>query len=82
MEVITMGMEALSSISTMQNQSVSNAVPTTKVSSETTDGNTAGSVTVPKVDNETIAVSEKLWIDTIFISNNLSENLTGKFIRI
>lgn len=54
-----MGMEALSSIPTMQNQSVSNAVPTTKVSSETTDGNTAGSVTVPKVDNETIAVSEK-----------------------
>lgn len=54
-----MGMEALSSISTMQNQSVSNAVPTTKASSETTDGNTAGSVTVPKVDNETIDVSEK-----------------------
>lgn len=52
-----MGMEPLSSISSIQAQSMTKAVPTPKASSETMDGNTANNVVVPKVDSSTIAVS-------------------------
>lgn len=52
-----MGMEPINSISSMQAQAMTRPVQPTKVSSETTDGNTEN-VTVPKVDNNTMAVSK------------------------
>lgn len=51
-----MGMEPINSIVSMQAQTMSKPVTTSKASSETTDGTTTN-VAVPKLDNSTIAVS-------------------------
>ena len=55
-----MGMEPLSSISTLQAQPMTKTVPAPKASSETMEGNTTNTTTaVPKVDNTTTAVARK-----------------------
>ena len=52
-----MGMEPINSISSMQAQSMARPVSTPKVSKETVDG-TAENITVPKLDNNTVAVAK------------------------
>ena len=52
-----MGIEPLSSITSMQAQTMTRPVPTPKVSSESMDGSTTN-VAVPKLDNSTIAVAK------------------------
>ena len=52
-----MGMEPINSISSMQAQTMTRPASTPKVSKETVDG-TAENVTVPKVDNNTVAVAK------------------------
>ena len=52
-----MGMEPINSISSIQAQTMSRPVTTPKVSNETVDG-TAENVTVPKLDNNTVAVAK------------------------
>ena len=52
-----MGMEPINSISSMQAQTMTRPVSTPKVSKETVDG-PAENVTVPKLDNETVAVAK------------------------
>ena len=52
-----MGMEPLSSISTIQAQQMARPVSTPKVSNEVAEG-TASEVAVPKIDNSTIAVAK------------------------
>ena len=52
-----MGIEPLSSITSMQAQTMTRPVPTPKVSSESMDGSTTN-VAVPKLDNTTIAVAK------------------------
>ncbi len=52
-----MGMEPINSISSMQAQTMTRPVATPKVSKETADG-TAENVTVPKLDNSTVAVAK------------------------
>lgn len=52
-----MGMEPINSISSMQAQTMARPVSTPKVSKETVDG-TAENITVPKLDNNTVAVSK------------------------
>ena len=52
-----MGMEPINSISSIQAQTMTRPVTTPKVSKETVDG-TAENVTVPKLDNETVAVAK------------------------
>lgn len=52
-----MGMEPINSIASMQAQTLTRPVQTSKVSSETTDGNTAN-VAVPKLDSNTMAVAK------------------------
>ena len=52
-----MGMEPLSSISSMQAQTVTRPAVTPKVSSDVAEG-TAAEVTVPKMDSNTIAVAK------------------------
>ena len=54
-----MGMEPINSIASIQAQTMTRPVQATKVNSETTDGNTnTNNVTVPKLDNNTLAVSK------------------------
>ena len=52
-----MGMEPINSISSMQAQAMTRPVSTPKVSKETVDG-TAENITVPKLDNNTVAVAK------------------------
>ena len=52
-----MGMEPINSISSIQAQTMTRPVTTPKVSKETVDG-PAENVTVPKLDNETVAVAK------------------------
>ena len=52
-----MGMEPINSISSMQAQTMTRPVSTPKVSKETVDG-TAENITVPKLDNNTVAVAK------------------------
>ena len=52
-----MGMEPINSISSMQAQAMARPVSTPKVSKETVDG-TAENITVPKLDNNTVAVAK------------------------
>ena len=52
-----MGMEPINSISSMQAQTTIRPVATPKVSSEVAEG-TASNVTVPKLDNTTVAVAK------------------------
>ena len=52
-----MGMEPINSISSIQAQTMTRPVTAPKVSKETVDG-TAENVTVPKIDNETVAVAK------------------------
>ena len=52
-----MGMEPINSISSMQAQTMTRPVTTPKVSKETVDG-TAENITVPKLDNNTVAVAK------------------------
>ena len=52
-----MGMEPINSISSIQAQTMTRPVTTPKVSNETVDG-TAENVTVPKLDNNTVAVAK------------------------
>ena len=52
-----MGMEPINSISSMQAQTMIRPVTTPKVSKETVDGPTEN-VTVPKIDNATVAVAK------------------------
>lgn len=52
-----MGMEPINSISSMHAQTMTKPVQTTKISSETMDGNTTN-VAVPKVDNNTVEVAK------------------------
>ena len=52
-----MGMEPINSISSIQAQTITRPVTTPKVSSEAVDGTTEN-VTVPKVDNTTVAVAK------------------------
>ena len=52
-----MGMEPINSISSMQAQTMTRTVSVPKVSKETVDG-TAENVTVPKLDNNTVAVAK------------------------
>jgi len=65
-----MGMEPINSISSMQAQTMTRPVQTAKVSSETMDGNTEN-VTVPKVDNNTMAVSKNQ-------NSNQNQNFEGQ----
>ena len=51
-----MGMEPINSISSIQAQTITRPVTTPKVSSEAVEGTTEN-VTVPKVDNNTVAVA-------------------------
>ena len=59
-----MGMEPLNTISSIQAQSVTKTASASKVSSETTEGNSANNMTVPKIDNNTIAVSRNQESDS------------------
>lgn len=52
-----MGMEPINSISSIQAQTMTRPVVTPKVTQETADG-TAENVTVPKLDNSTVAVAK------------------------
>lgn len=52
-----MGMEPINSISSIQAQTITRPVTTPKVSSEAVEGTTEN-VTVPKVDNNTVAVAK------------------------
>lgn len=52
-----MGMEPINSISSIQAQTMTRPVTTPKVSNETVDG-TAENITVPKLDNNTVAVAK------------------------
>ena len=52
-----MGMEPINSIMSMQAQTMARPVQPAKVSSETTEGNTAN-VAVPRMDNNTITVAK------------------------
>lgn len=52
-----MGMEPINSISSMHAQTMTKPVQTPKTSSETMEGTTAN-VTVPKLDNSTVAVAK------------------------
>ena len=52
-----MGMEPINSISSIQAQAMTRPVVTPKVSNEMVDG-TAENVTVPKLDNSTVAVAK------------------------
>ena len=52
-----MGMEPINSISSMQAQTMTRTVSAPKVNKETVDG-TAENVTVPKLDNNTVAVAK------------------------
>ena len=52
-----MGMEPINSISSMQAQTMTRPVSTPQVSKETVDG-TAENITVPKLDNNTVAVAK------------------------
>ena len=52
-----MGMEPINSISSIQAQTMTRPVSTPKVSTDIMDG-TAENVTVPKVDNNTVAVAK------------------------
>ena len=52
-----MGMEPINSISSIQAQTITRPVTTPKVSSEAVEGTTEN-VTVPKVDNTTVAVAK------------------------
>ena len=52
-----MGMESLSSISSIQAQPMAKAASAPKAGSETMDGNAANHITVATVDNSTMAVS-------------------------
>lgn len=52
-----MGMEPINSISSIQMQSMTKPVSVPKVSKETVDG-AAENITVPKVDNNTVAVAK------------------------
>ena len=52
-----MGMEPINSISSMQAQTMTRTVSAPKVSKETVDG-TAENITVPKLDNNTVAVAK------------------------
>ena len=52
-----MGMEPINSISSMQVQTMMRPVVTPKVNKEAVDG-TAENVTVPKIDNNTVAVAK------------------------
>ena len=52
-----MGMEPINSISSIQAQTITRPVTTPKVSKETVDG-TAENITVPKLDNNTVAVAK------------------------
>ena len=52
-----MGMEPINSISSIQAQTMTRPVTTPKVSSEVAEG-TAESITVPKLDNSTVAVAK------------------------
>jgi len=65
-----MGMEPINSISSMQAQTMTRPVQPAKVSSETMDGNTEN-VTVPKVDNNTMAVSKNQ-------NSNQNQNFEGQ----
>lgn len=52
-----MGMEPINSISSIQAQTMTRPVVTPKVTQETADG-TAENITVPKLDNNTVAVAK------------------------
>ena len=52
-----MGMEPINSISSIQAQALTRPVTTPKISKETVDGTTEN-VTVPKLDNNTVAVAK------------------------
>lgn len=52
-----MGMEPINSISSIQAQTLTRPVTTPKISSEVADG-TAENITVPKLDNSTVAVAK------------------------
>ena len=52
-----MGMEPINSISSIQAQTTMRPVATPKVSNDVVEG-TANNVTVPKIDNTTVAVSK------------------------
>jgi len=52
-----MGMEPINSISSIQAQTMTRPVTAPKVTMETADG-TADNVTVPKIDNNTVAVAK------------------------